>query len=225
MDSNTSPEKKVSAGPFGGYGIVIICTLVLLVCLAPFVISLLGQQPADDQTQNDKTAQTRFDVDKFPYLLELGGKTASIDSIDFLELYGNHGYTGYLLISIDRGNLSDDDIYWMTKGYRFEWELNAHAYWWPEGAAGDSASIDFFAIRQSKTHIYFIFRSDLQRYSFKDTHISAQITYLPDGVSISDQHWYFYSFDFSGEDYHDSTDFLPSDALIALADAMVDAVS
>ena len=206
-----------------------VCIAVIFVCFSCVAAVLISESlepvAAEHSAAQGEYAERNQSVSTFPHRMIISEKTAYLDAVHILEMYGNHSYVGYVIVSIDRGSLTDDDIYWVTKGYRFEWELNASAHWWPDGTDGDIASIDYFALLHTDTHIYFIFRTDPQRYSLKGKHFYVAVTYLPDGASIDEQYRYSYSVDFSGQHYHDSTDFLPDDALIALADAMIDAAT
>lgn len=217
MDNNsTSPEKKDSHGPFGGYGIVIICTLVLLVCLAPFVVSLLGQQPSVSQTQNSNISKTQFEIDHFPYPLTVCGKDAPILDITFLELHENHGYTGYLVYTLDRRNLTDDELYWLLDGHYYFQELTTISYYRPTD--GQMAEMEHLGARYNDLYIYFAWRTDLHRHSLKDCYVSAEVSYCPENAEAKDRQHYSYLFYFSDDYYQNSTDCLTPGAASSLAE-------
>lgn len=216
MDNNTTPEKKGAASPFGGYGIVIICILLILVCLAPFVVSLLGQQASDDPTQNNNIAKTQFEIDHFPYPLTVCGKDAPILDITFLELHENHGYTGYLVYTLDRRNLTDDELYWLLDGHYYVQELTTLAHYRPEG--GDMAEMEYLGARYNDLYIYFAWRTDLHRHSLKDCYVSAKVSYRPEYAEAKDRQHYSYLFYFSDDHYQNSTDCLTDGAASSLAE-------
>ena len=154
--------------------------------------------------------------------MTLNSKTASVEDITFLELYGDHGYYGYLVITLDRHNLSDDDVYWMLNGSRYNWELDTSAHLSPYSHNNDLVPMDFLGCRYTDTHVYFCYTTDLYRYSLEGSYISAAVTYLPDGTDISDQQIHRYTFDFTGDKYHNSLDCLTIQELRILTELMVD---
>ncbi len=164
-------------------------------------------------------------VTSFPHKMTISGKTAHLSSVDIFETKVNHGYVAHLVITIDRGQLTDDDMYWILKGYRYDWELDASALWWPESTESDSDSLHFLDCVYTDSNIYFFFYTDLQRYSLKNTTFTVHITYLQDGADYSEQYRYLYIMDFSGDKYHSSSDFLPIETLKVLIDSLEDANS
>lgn len=206
-----------------------VCIAVAFICLSCVAAVLLSDhfseieaQRAAEQAHQSEHNQT---IHTFPHRLTIYNKTAYLSSVDFLELYGNHSYTGYVIITIDRGQLTDDDMHWILKGKRYDWELDAHASWWPSGTDTDSESLHFLGCRYTESHIYFLFYTDPQRQSLKGTKFYVSLEYLQDGADYEDRYCYSYLADFTGSNYHDGTDFLTVETLKILAEAMIDAAS
>lgn len=202
--------------------IIVLCVLIIGgVLLDDYFEELRIKEAATlaHKAEHDQTVRT------FPHKLTIYNKTAYLSSVDFLELYGNHSYTGYVIITIDRGQLTDDDMHWILKGKRYDWELDAHATWWPSGTDADSESLHFLGCHYTESHIYFLFYTDPQRQSLKGTKFYVSLEYLQDGADFEDRYYYSYLADFTGSNYHDGTDFLPVETLKILAEAMIDAAS
>lgn len=210
--------------------VFIVVSIVLLLICGTVVACVLYSNHMDAVKEAEEAARKHYlehnhTVSYFPYRMKIGDKFAKLSGVDFFELYGNHSYNGYVIITIDRYNLSDDDVYWILKGNRYEWELDATAYWWPDGTDGETDSIPLLGCRYDENNIYFIFRTDPQRRSLKGCKFSVAVTYLQDGADYNDQYHYSYIADFSDSNYHNSTDYLPVETLKILADVMIDAAS
>lgn len=207
----------------------IVVSLMLIVFLGIKTNRLITQRQEElealEASKAAHYAEHNQNVSSFPHRLTIYNKISYLNSIDMFELYGNHSYTGYVIITIDRTRLTDDDVYWILKGKRYEWELDATAYWWLDGTDIDLSSFSLFACRSDENNIYFIFRTDPQRQSLRGCSFSVTITYLQDGADYDDEYRYSYRADFTGSNYHNSTGFLPVETLKILADVMIDAVS
>ena len=59
--------------------------------------------------------QLAYSIKTLPFDMMIENKTVPFIKTSFFELHENHGYTGYFVVTLDRNNLSDDDIYWITK--------------------------------------------------------------------------------------------------------------
>lgn len=211
-------------------GFLIVAFLVLL--LIGFAIfdgytqSLkLQEQQEAEASDRAHYAEHNQSVSTFPHAMNIGGKAAYLSSVDMLELYGNHSYTGYVAIAIDRGELTDDDMYWILKGERRNWELDASAALLFLNTDKDSISLRLLGCRYSESHIYFFFYSEPQRQSLRGCTFYVTLEYLQDGADESDRYTYTYHCDFSGAKYHSSTDFLPQKTQKALSNAMANAAS
>lgn len=146
----------------------------------------------------------------FPYSMDISGKSVPVDHITFLELYANHGYTGYLVIAIDRRTLSDDEVYWLMKDSsvsiypRFNWELDTHAALVPHSIENDAESMRFLKCYTTDDYIYHFYCTDLYQDRLVGSFVMASVYYEPDG-NFSDRLTYSYNFYFTKENYHNTT--------------------
>jgi hypothetical protein len=208
--------------------ILLTSSIVLILILCAMVAIPLYRnhmQAMEDQEASilAHAAEHNQTVTDFPHAMTISGKTAYLESIDIFELKTDHEYVGYLIVTIDRGELTDDDMHWILKGYRYEWELDAYASWYPDGL--DSETLYFLACRYTDSHIYFFFHTDGQRNSLHGSSFYASITYLESGADYSDKYLYSYLVDFAGEHYHDSIAHLPEKTRDLLVSALEDANS
>lgn len=220
-------EQKTDS-PLLGFLIVAFLVLLLIGCAILYGYSQslkLQKQQEIEASNRAHYAEHNQSVSTFPHALTIYNKTAYLRSVDMLELYGNHSYTGYVIITIDRGQLTNDDVYWILKGERYKWELDASASLFFIGTDRDSISLRLLGCRYTDSHIYFIFRSDPQRQSLRGCKFYISLEYLQDGADYDDRYTYTYLGNFSGGDYHNSTDFLPVGTLKVLAQVMADAAS
>lgn len=210
---------------------VVFFALALICCtVVPFLLDHIRDVDMQEQQEREASIRAHYyehnqSVSTFPHQLTIYDKTAYLRSVDMLEFYGNHSYTGYVIITIDRGQLTDDDMYWIFKGERNKWELDARASLFFIGTDRDNISLRLLGCRYTDNHIYFIFYSDPQRQSLRGCTFHISLEYLQDGADDNDRYTYTYHCDFSGGDYHDSTEFLPEGTLKFLAEVMIDAVS
>lgn len=202
---------------------------VIFICISSVVGVFVSRSfepiAAEQSAAQAEYAEHNQSISTFPHKLTIYNKTAYLSSVDMLELYDNHSYTCYVIITIDRGQLTDDDMYWILKGKRLDWELDAYVSWWPSGTDADSESLRFLACRYTESHIYFMFYTEPQRQSLKGSKFYISLEYLQDGADYDDRYHYSYISDFAGSNYHEGTYFLPVETLKILAEAMIDAVS
>lgn len=211
----------------------IVCIVLILLCgfvvggvlLNDHLDAVLAEQAASRAAALAHEAEHNQTVRSFPHKMTISGKTAYLTSIDIFETKVDHGYLAHLIITIDRSQLTDDDMYWILKGHRYDWELDATAIWWPEGTESDSDSLHFLDCVYTDSNIYFFFYTDQQRYSLRGKTFTVSIDYLQDGADYSDRYHYFYMAEFSGDKYHSSSDFLPVETLKLLLDSLEDANS
>lgn len=206
---------------FGHGALISLCAVTVLALLfwAGFQV---GQKSREqEQARLDHIAKTQFDIDRFPYPLTLCDKEAAILDITFLELNENHGYTGYLVFTLDRSNLTDDELYWLLNGHYYFQELSTLAHYHP--VDGEMAEMEYLGARYNDLYIYFAWRTVLQRHSLKDCYVSAVVTYRPEYAEAEDKQKYSYLFYFTGEAYHSSTDCLTAGASSSLAEMLEDA--
>lgn len=160
-------------------------------------------------------------IDSLPADMDFSGKTVPLKRITFFESYGNHGYTGYIVVAMSRENLSDDDIHWMTKmdPDSVNTEMSISIY-----LDGGENSLDKSAHLLKKVYnseeLYYIFETGLERYTFKGTAVRCLLTSSP--VSIIDPSTtdYYYAFDIDNSHYSNSIESLTSDERSALIDAL-----
>lgn len=213
----------------------VVKVVLILLCIAVLLLGcvFLGLRAAQKAREQEEALQASIDhyiehnqtVTSFPHRLKINGKTAYLRSIDLFETKVQHGYVAYMIITIDRGKLTDDDMYWILKGYRYDWELDAYATMHAADSNADSESLHFLDCVYSDSHIYFFFYTDQQRESMQGRAFSASINYLKDGADASDKYHYFYTVDFVRDQYHDSAEFLPLETAQILLDSLNDATS
>lgn len=198
------PEKKPhsKADLFIG----IFCITVIVLALIGLCIPLMTRR-SDSSTPY---VQRDFSVSSFPYAMDISGKSVPIERITFLELYANHGYTGYLVISIDRRTLSDDELYWLMHGIRMNWELDTSAWLSPHSIDSDNVSMHFLKCYTTDDYIYHFYCTDLYQDSLAGSYVLTTIYYEPEG-SYSDRLTYSYNFYFTDKDYHNSIACLTSE--------------
>lgn len=151
--------------------------------------------------------------------------TIALSAVSFCEVYADHGYTGYCVATVDRDNISDDDIYWMLKrdlgDMQAEFGVNAYL-----SSPNNSLSSD--RLSQLKTiynseHIYFMFYTeDVQREHLDDFEISLQMIVSPekDLTATSTQYYYYREKAEEGIDYSDYDSILTQDEINVLVDAI-----
>lgn len=208
---------------------IVTCIVLILICavvIACFLIHdhmlAVQEQEASIRAHEAEHNQT---VRSFPHKMTISGKTANITRVDLFEVYSNHGYTGFVIVTIDRRNLSDDDMYWLLKLDGLSRELDADAHYWPDGTDGDIASLHYLGCRYTESNIYFMFYTKHQRYSLNGVKFSISVTYRPDGSSITDGYRYSYRVDFTGTQYHDGIVHLPEEMQRIFTNALDDAAS
>ena len=208
---------------------IIVCIGLILIC-GTVIACILYRNHLEAVQEAEEAARKHYvehnqHVTTFPHRMKINGKTAYLSSVDLFEIKVDHGYVTHLIITIDRGQLTDDDLYWILKGYRYNWELDAYASLQSSDSSSDNETLHFLACRYTDTHIYFFFYTDQQRESLKGRSFYASIEYLKDGADTSDRYLYYYMVDFSGEQYHVSSEFLPTETAKMLLDALEDATS
>lgn len=160
-------------------------------------------------------------IDSLPADMDFSGKTVPLKRITFFESYGNHGYTGYIIVAMSRKNLSDDDIHWMTKmdldSVNTEMQVNIYL-------DGGENSLDESAHLLKKVYnseeLYYIFETGLERYTLKGAEVSCQIISSPVGITDPGTTYYHYFFDIDGDYYSDSIEALTANERSALIDAL-----
>ena len=149
----------------------------------------------------------------------------SLSAVSFCEVYANHGYTGYCVVTVDRSNLSDDDIYWMLKKDigELQPEFEVFAYLTSESNSLDSEQLSQLQTIYNDESIYFIFYTkDTQREHLNDFELSLQIIMSPEKSLTAEttQYYYYYLDAKEGVDYSDYNNILSDEELNILIDAL-----
>lgn len=201
--------------------IAVFCFGLILLCAFLIGVSLETDSREQEQSCIEQYSKTHFEIDRFPYPLTICGKKAPLLDITFFELHENHGYTGYLVYTLDRSKLTEDELYWLLDGHYYIQELATLAHYRP--ANGEMAEMEYLGARYNNQYLYFAWRTDLHRYSLKDCYVSATISYRPEYAEAKDRQKYSYLFYFTGDHYHNSLDCLPAGAASALSEMVKDA--
>lgn len=225
MDKGTPQKSKEAFGIFSNYTIVTICVLVILACCVLLIIPFAEKHKDEQAASRAHYAEHNQSVTSFPHRMTISGKNANISRVDLFEIYSNHGFTGFVIVTIDRRHLSDDDMYWLLKLNGLSQELDANAHYWPDGTDWDGKALRYLACRYTDSNVYFMFYTDHQRYSLNGKHFNVSVTYLPDGASISDKYRYSYYVEFTGAQYHNSIDHLPEEMRNVFTNALDDAAN
>lgn len=135
----------------------------------------------------------------------------TLSDVSFCEVYteSDHGYTGYCIVTVDRSNLTDDDVYWMLKQDlrepQAEFEVNAYLT-----SEINSLELERMSLLQriyNDKNIYFVFfTDDIQREHLNDFKLSLQMIISPEKslAAASTQSYYF---DFNAEEGVDYSDY------------------
>ncbi len=175
------------------------------------------------QTLEENTLPRSQTLESLPGNMDFSGKTVPLERVTFFESYGNHGYTGYIIVAMSRENLSDDDIHWMT---RMDWdsvntEMSVNVY-----LDGGKNNLDETARLLKKIYnneeLYYIFETDLERYTFRGAEVGCQIISSPVGITDPGTTYYHYSFGIDGDYYSDSIEVLTASERSALIDALTE---
>ncbi len=190
--------------------------LLAALCMLFSVTACAGGQSLEE----DASPQSHM-IDSLPSDMDFSGKTVPLERVTFFESYGNHGYTGYVIVAMSRENLSDDDIHWMTKmdldSVNTEMQVNIYL----DGGEND---LDERARLMKKIYnneeLYYIFETGLERYTLKGAEVSCQIISSPVGITDPGTTYYHYFFDIDGDYYSDSIEALTANERSALIDAL-----
>lgn len=153
----------------------------------------------------------------------------SLSSVSFCEVYAAHGYNGYCVATIDRSQLSDDDIYWMLKTDFGETrsELEVNAYLSSEKNSLENERLSKLRTSHDSENIYFMFYTpNVQREHLNDFSIGLQIVMSPEkDLLASTTQYYYYDFDAEeGVDYTNYNSVLSEKEIEILIDALNDRV-
>lgn len=208
---------------------------ILLLLVLSF--SLVACDPTTSQNLND-TASTYFSdgsycyynpgnqvvysIKSLPFDITVEEKAVPLIKTSFFELHENHGYTGYFVATLDRSNLSDDDVYWITKydSKKLVKTFDMNAYVDSAKNDLDTSRLNYLGCVYDNQHIYFSFSTDSYRYSFLDSIFGCQFIYTPTSITAEDTVTYYYDHIVTSENYADSIDALSAGERNALIQAM-----
>lgn len=204
--------------------------LVLFTCLCVvFSISACASAPAANEVEKETlpdgsfystnaSGQKEWHMNTVPFTMSVDGKEVELHDIDFFEIYADHGYTAWIIVTIDRQNLSDDDIYWITKaGTTLHKDLDAYVYHTRiDGTEVDSNRLTEVGSLYSEDYLYYAFHTDLSRDSYMGEEFSCTIRYSPEIMTNPDGIVYYYWLEVTEENYSDSVDVLTEEAAKAL---------
>lgn len=164
-------------------------------------------------------------IEVLPGDIACGDASISLSAVSFCEVYADHGYTGYCVATVDRANLSDDDVYWMLNrdSGDIQAELQVNAYISSEGNALDGERMSQLQTIYNSENIYFMFYTqDVQREHLDDFEISLQIIASPqkDLTATTTQYYYYGQSAEAGVDYSDYDSVLSEAEKSVLVDAL-----
>lgn len=164
-------------------------------------------------------------IEELPGDVVCGDTSLSLASFSFCEVYANHGYTGYCVATVDRSNLSDDDVYWLLNRDSGDIcaEFQANAYLSSERNSLDNERMSLLQTIYNGEKIYFTFYTDdVYREHLDDFEVTLQMIASPekDLTASTTQYYYYHQNAESGVNYSDYGSVLSEDELVALADAL-----
>lgn len=198
-----------------------LVVLALSAALACFICSCGGGSQSSHVSD-----LTRFD--SIPAEIPYMDTTISLSALSFCEVYTNHSYAGFCIATVDRDNLTDDDVYWMLKREGAQdAEIYVNAYLTSEANSLDSERMSPMPVQYDDEHIYFCFCSNIYesyRYHLDDFEITLQIVMLPERSLTADStHYYYYDIEAEeGVDYSDLDNNLTEDEAKFLNEALQD---
>lgn len=178
---------------------------------------------------SESTQAQPIRFEELPGEITYNDASISLSAVSFCEVYAAHGYNGYCVATIDRSNLSDDDIYWMLKTDLGETrsELEVNAYISSENNSLDSERLSKLRTSYDSENIYFMFYTpDVQRERLNDFSIGLQIVMSPEKDLLAPTtQYYYYDLDAEeGVDYTDYSSILSEKEIEVLLDALNDKV-
>lgn len=165
-----------------------------------------------------------YSMKTIPFDMVVEEKTVPFYKVSFFELYADHGYTAYIVVSLDRANLSDDDIYWLTKydDKKYSKTLDVNVYADSEKNQLKSKLLHLMGIVYDDDYIYYSYCSESQRYSFLDSSFSCQAIIIPTGLTESDTVYYHYTHTIDDSNYSDTIASLTTSEREAIVQAAED---
>lgn len=143
-----------------------------------------------------------FSVNSLPFEMEYKEVNIPLHSVVLYDNYISPSHRGYVIVSLGRASLSNDDIYWMTKSEVGELaELDVNLYLTSEKNGLDSESLSSFGVFYDADFLYFFFETEKVRYDFENAETSVQVIIMPSqSANEKTRDWYQYD---SGYKYID----------------------
>lgn len=189
----------------------IISVLLLIVVLCTIMCACSSPSSSTEETKEEDIL-----IESLPYSMDFGGISVPLSRVAFYEEYIDHGYEGYVIVKLDRKNLTDDDIYWMVNYNEdtLNTEIRVNAYLEDEDENSyDSETLTSLGKFYSDEYLYYVFATDFYRYSLKGRELSIQIIHSPTKLIAPDTQYFYYFFDLTGSNYSDSVNSLTKDEL------------
>lgn len=196
------------------------CTVLsLLLCFCMFITgcSSEAQQPAP------------ITIDDLPGSLAYGEVSILLSAVSFCEIYAAHGYTGYCVVTVDRSEIDDDDVYWLLnrQSGEIQAEFEINAYLTSEANSLENERMSQLRTTYDSENIYFVFYSkDVHREHLNDFELGLQMIMSPekDLIAATTQYYYFYLDAEEGVDYSDYDSVLSENEKKVIIDALNDKI-
>lgn len=168
----------------------IISVLLLVVILCTIMCACSSPSSSTEESKKEDIW-----IDSLPYSMDFGGISVPFSRVAFYEAYINHGYEGYVIVKLDRKNLTDDDIYWMVNYNEdtLNTEIRVNAYLEDDDENSyDSESLNSLGKFYSDEYLYYVFATDLNRYSLEGREFGIQIIHSPTKLTAPDTQYFYY---------------------------------
>lgn len=175
-----------------------LLALLLLVCMCLSMVACGAEQEVTAPTE-----PSDVNVENLPFDANIDNKIITINEVTFADIYANHGYTPWIFISLDRSNLSDDDIYWLTKAdssLHRVLDVDVDQIFWNDNAI-DTVSFCSAGSFFDEDVLCFGFYGDISREKNISGEYSWWVRYVPDSIIDPTTKRYYGFFDITGDNY------------------------
>ena len=182
--------------------------LFLLLLVACLFLSMAACSPQEEVVS--PTESSSVTVSNLPFDADIDNKTITINEVTFADIYADHGYTLWVFISLDRKNLSEDDIYWLTKAdssFRKVLDSDVYQVSW-EGTTVHTDSLHPAGSFYDDEVLCFGFYGDISREKNTTGEYSWCIRYTPDSIVDPTAKRYYGSFDITETNYFEGINHL-----------------
>lgn len=157
--------------------IMLVTSLVVILCL------LMGCEvttPAESYVDSDGTSVTVNDygtsyvIEQLPKNIIIDDKSISLETVNFYQIKGEHGYQLYATVKINAENLTEDDKYWINKNDKLDFNIYINSQ---ENDYDNKSMMRIHTADLENTRTIYFWLSDESRYSFETAtyDISARI--------------------------------------------------